>query len=132
MTETKTPEHQLILVETLELVQAAKEYEATVKTFCQRVEQDGLSGVRLMQHYISRQQDEVYVILIFENASVFEKHLGFISQLDELPPFSNTVKLKEIKAFGSINEEQKSMLENADFHFELVHEHVTGFFRGEK
>jgi len=132
MKETIKPEHQLILVETFELVRTIDEYEAAVKAFCQRVEQDGLSGVRIMQHYISRQRNEAFVILIFKDASVFEKHLGFISQLDELSPFSNTVRLKEITAFGCMNEEQKEMLEKADFHFKLMNEHVAGFVRSEK
>ena len=132
MKETANPEHQLILIETFDLARTIDEYEAAVKAFCQRVEQDGLSGVRIMQHYISRQRNEAFVILMFRDASFFEKHLGFISQLDELSPLSNTVKLKEIIAFGSMNEEQKIMLEKADFHFELVNEHVAGFVRAEK
>jgi hypothetical protein len=118
-----------MLVETFELVRDFDEYNEAVRAFCQRIEQDGLSGVRLMQHYFSRQRNEAFVILIFSNSNVFENHLSFISKLDEMSPFTNTVKLKEIKAFGSMNKEQVSMLNNAKFQFDLVDEHIVGFVR---
>lgn len=130
MTDSLEASRQLMLVETFELAKAFTEYEAIVKAFCKRVEQDGLSGVRLMQHYFHRELNEAYVILIFANADIFKQHLEFIFQLDEITQFSKALKLKEIKAFGKINDEQAKMLKEADFHFDWIQEHITGFVRG--
>jgi hypothetical protein len=48
-----------MLVETFELVRDFDEYKEAVRAVCQRVEQDGLSDVHLMQHYVSCKRNKL-------------------------------------------------------------------------
>ena len=129
MTEKTNPGQQLILFETFELIRGFDEYEATLKAWCRRVEQDGVPGIRLIQSYVARERNEAYIFVIFSSADAYKEHLDFNSQIDEFRPFFDSIKIKDIKAFGCINEEQSARLKNHDFPFDLVSEHVAGMVR---
>lgn len=129
MTDAVALASPLTLVETFELTAPVAEYREAATAFFRRVEVDGLAGVRTVQFYVSPEAGEAYLIITLSNADVFDRHIAFIESLDELEPYSRTVRLKQFKAFGDLNAEIAGSLQAADISFEWVTEHVTGFIR---
>jgi len=105
MTDAVALANPLTLVETFEITAPVPEFREAAIAFFRRVEVDGLAGVRTVQYYVSPEAGEAYLIIVLSNADVFDSHIEFINSLDEVEPYSRTVRLKQFKAFGELSAE---------------------------
>jgi hypothetical protein len=117
------------LAEVLQLTRPFAEFEAAARALAQRLEVEGVRGLKLLQLSANPGSTEVGVVLCFSNGGELLQHVEMLKSWDEFKQFAGTVKLETMRVYGKLPPAVQDWMRQFQGDIKRFETSVAGFVR---